>query len=102
MLLADSDKEAMDLGRRAWPRFQASFMKLWKKHGTQPRFMRLPEDFDAVVEAGFALAGGPATVREQVGVAIEAAAAITSSRSFRSAISHMSRRCVRRGYSSSM
>jgi alkanesulfonate monooxygenase SsuD/methylene tetrahydromethanopterin reductase-like flavin-dependent oxidoreductase (luciferase family) len=50
-------------------------MKLWKKHGTQPRFMRLPEDFDAVVEAGFALAGGPATVREQVAVVVEAAGA---------------------------
>jgi alkanesulfonate monooxygenase SsuD/methylene tetrahydromethanopterin reductase-like flavin-dependent oxidoreductase (luciferase family) len=75
VLVADSDAEAMDLGRRAWPRFQASFMKLWKKHGTQPRFMRLPEDFDAVVDAGFALAGGPATVREQVGVVVEAAGA---------------------------
>ena len=50
-------------------------MKLWKKHGTQPRFTRLPEDFDAVVEAGFAFAGGPATVREQVGVVVEAAGA---------------------------
>jgi alkanesulfonate monooxygenase SsuD/methylene tetrahydromethanopterin reductase-like flavin-dependent oxidoreductase (luciferase family) len=75
VLIADSDAEAMDLGRRAWPRFQASFMKLWKKHGTQPRFIRLPEDFDAVVDAGFALAGGPATVREQVGVVVEAAGA---------------------------
>jgi alkanesulfonate monooxygenase SsuD/methylene tetrahydromethanopterin reductase-like flavin-dependent oxidoreductase (luciferase family) len=46
VIAADSDREAMALGRRAWPSFHASFMKLWKLHGTQPRFARLPEDFE--------------------------------------------------------
>ena len=56
----------MDLGRRAWPAFYASFMKLWIKHGTQPRFARLPEDFDSMVQNGGAIAGSPESIREQV------------------------------------
>jgi alkanesulfonate monooxygenase SsuD/methylene tetrahydromethanopterin reductase-like flavin-dependent oxidoreductase (luciferase family) len=56
----------MELGRRAWPVFHLSFMKLWKKHGTQPRFARLPEDFDSMVQNGGAIAGSPGTIHEQV------------------------------------
>lgn len=66
VLTADSDREAMALGRRAWPSFHASFMKLWKLHGTQPRNIRLPEDFDTLVEGGGAIAGSPGTVRDQI------------------------------------
>jgi alkanesulfonate monooxygenase SsuD/methylene tetrahydromethanopterin reductase-like flavin-dependent oxidoreductase (luciferase family) len=66
VIAADSDREAMELGRRAWPRFWASFMKLWKKHGTQPRYARMPEDFDTMVQNGGALAGSPGTIRDQV------------------------------------
>ena len=64
VLAADSDAEAMALGRRAWPLFYRSFMKLWKLHGTQPRFARLPEDFDTLVENGGAIAGAGATIRD--------------------------------------
>jgi alkanesulfonate monooxygenase SsuD/methylene tetrahydromethanopterin reductase-like flavin-dependent oxidoreductase (luciferase family) len=56
----------MALGRRAWPVFHASFMKLWNKHGTQPRYARMPEDFDTMVGNGGALAGSPGTIRERV------------------------------------
>jgi alkanesulfonate monooxygenase SsuD/methylene tetrahydromethanopterin reductase-like flavin-dependent oxidoreductase (luciferase family) len=66
VIAADTDAEAMTLGRRAWPVFYASFMKLWHKHGTQPRYARIPEDFDAVVSNGGAIAGSPGTIREQV------------------------------------
>ncbi|WP_409363575.1 hypothetical protein [Bradyrhizobium sp. AUGA SZCCT0431] len=66
MVAADSDREAMALGRRAWPDFYGSFMKLWKKHDTQPRFARLPEDFDTMVQNGGAIAGSRGTIREQV------------------------------------
>jgi hypothetical protein len=41
-------------------------MKLWKKHGTQPRYARIPEDFDTMVKNGGALAGSPGTIRELV------------------------------------
>jgi alkanesulfonate monooxygenase SsuD/methylene tetrahydromethanopterin reductase-like flavin-dependent oxidoreductase (luciferase family) len=67
VVAADTDREAMELGRRAWPLFYASFMKLWKKHGTQPRYARIPEDFDTVVKNGGAIAGSAGTIREYVG-----------------------------------
>jgi alkanesulfonate monooxygenase SsuD/methylene tetrahydromethanopterin reductase-like flavin-dependent oxidoreductase (luciferase family) len=66
VIAADTDREAIELGRRAWPLFYANFMKLWKKHGTQPRYARIPEDFDSVVKNGGALAGSPGTIRDQV------------------------------------
>jgi alkanesulfonate monooxygenase SsuD/methylene tetrahydromethanopterin reductase-like flavin-dependent oxidoreductase (luciferase family) len=73
VLAADSDAEAMAIGRRAWPLFYRSFMKLWKLHGTQPRFARLPEDFDTLVENGGAIAGAGATIRDKLRSMMEAA-----------------------------
>ncbi len=66
VLAADSNEEAMALGRRAWPVFYRSFMKLWKLHGTQPRYARIPEDFDSLVQGGGALVGSGASLRDQV------------------------------------
>jgi alkanesulfonate monooxygenase SsuD/methylene tetrahydromethanopterin reductase-like flavin-dependent oxidoreductase (luciferase family) len=66
VIAADTDAEAMALGRRAWPVFYASFMKLWNKHGTQPRYARIPEDFETMVGNGGAIAGSPGTIRERV------------------------------------
>jgi len=66
VIAADTDREAMALGRRAWPVFHASFMKLWNKHGTQPRYARMPEDFDTMVSNGGAVAGSPATISDHV------------------------------------
>ena len=66
VLAADSEAEAMALGRRAWPVFYGSFMKLWKLHGTQPRYARIPEDFDSLVQGGGAIVGSPATLRDKV------------------------------------
>jgi alkanesulfonate monooxygenase SsuD/methylene tetrahydromethanopterin reductase-like flavin-dependent oxidoreductase (luciferase family) len=66
VVAADSDREAMALGRRAWPVFFKSFIKLWKLHGTQPRYARIPEDFDTLVQNGGAIAGSPGTIRDRV------------------------------------
>jgi len=66
VVAADTDREAMERGRRAWPVFYASFMKLWNKHGTQPRYARIPEEFDSVVQNGGAIVGSPGTIRAQV------------------------------------
>jgi alkanesulfonate monooxygenase SsuD/methylene tetrahydromethanopterin reductase-like flavin-dependent oxidoreductase (luciferase family) len=75
VVAADTDREAMALGRRAWPNFHASFMKLWKKHGTQPRYAKIPEDFDTLVENGGAIAGSPGTIRDRVASMTEHAGA---------------------------
>ena len=75
VVCADTDREAMDLGRRAWPHFYKSFMKLWNIHGTQPRYARIPEDFETVVKNGGGVAGSPGTIGEQVSrIAAEAGA----------------------------
>jgi alkanesulfonate monooxygenase SsuD/methylene tetrahydromethanopterin reductase-like flavin-dependent oxidoreductase (luciferase family) len=66
VVTADTDKEAMELGRRAWPRFYENFMVLWKRHGTQPRYARIPDNFDAVVANRAAIVGSRATIRDAV------------------------------------
>jgi len=66
VVAADTDRKALELGRRAWPHFYKSFMTLWKKHGTTPRYVRLPEDFDTVVANRGAIVGSPGTIREAV------------------------------------
>jgi hypothetical protein len=55
--------------------FHASFMRLWNKHGTQPRYARIPPDFETVVANGGALAGSPGTLRDQVRNMTDAAGA---------------------------
>jgi alkanesulfonate monooxygenase SsuD/methylene tetrahydromethanopterin reductase-like flavin-dependent oxidoreductase (luciferase family) len=75
VIAADTDAQAMELGRRAWPKFYASFMKLWKKHGTQPRYARIPEDFDTLAKNGGAVVGSPGTIRDHVGNMTEQAGA---------------------------
>ena len=62
VVIADSEREAVDIARRAYARWHASFMFLWRKHGTQPMFAAFPEDFDAVRKAGLLAAGTPAQV----------------------------------------
>ena len=63
LVIAETDGKAMDIARRAYARWYASFMFLWKKHGTAPMFAAFPEDFDAVHKAGLAAVGSPETVR---------------------------------------
>jgi len=67
-------------------------MKLWNKHGTQPRYARMPEDFDTVVSNGGALAGSPATIRDHVKSMADAAGASYFIAQFPSVICHI-RRC---------
>ena len=62
VVIAESESEAVDIARRAYARWHASFMFLWRKHGTQPMFAAFPEDFDAVRKAGLVAAGTPAQV----------------------------------------
>jgi alkanesulfonate monooxygenase SsuD/methylene tetrahydromethanopterin reductase-like flavin-dependent oxidoreductase (luciferase family) len=41
-------------------------MKLWKKHGTTPRYARIPDNFEAAVSNRAAIVGSPATIRDAV------------------------------------
>ena len=71
LVIAETDGQAMDIARRAYARWYASFMFLWKKHGTAPMFAAFPEDFDAVHKAGLAAVGSPETVRALLASEIE-------------------------------
>jgi len=71
VVIAETDGKAMDIARRAYARWDASFMYLWKKHGSAPQFAAFPEDFDAVHKAGLAAVGSPATVRKLLASEIE-------------------------------
>jgi alkanesulfonate monooxygenase SsuD/methylene tetrahydromethanopterin reductase-like flavin-dependent oxidoreductase (luciferase family) len=73
VVAAETDQKALELGRRAWPDFYNRFMTLWKRHGTAPRYARLPEDFDTVVANQAAIVGSPATIRAAVDAMIDEA-----------------------------
>jgi alkanesulfonate monooxygenase SsuD/methylene tetrahydromethanopterin reductase-like flavin-dependent oxidoreductase (luciferase family) len=64
IILADSDAEAMEIGRRAHQRWFRSFILLWEKHGTRPPNAFYPDNFDDALQRGFAVAGTPRTVRD--------------------------------------
>ena len=71
LVIAETDGKAMDIARRAYARWYASFMFLWKKHDCAPQFAAFPEDFDAVHKAGLAAVGSPETVRKLLASEIE-------------------------------
>ena len=62
IVVADTDGEAMAIARRAHRRWHQSFMQLWNKHGTRPINAFYPDNFDEVQQAGFGIAGTPASV----------------------------------------
>jgi alkanesulfonate monooxygenase SsuD/methylene tetrahydromethanopterin reductase-like flavin-dependent oxidoreductase (luciferase family) len=64
IVVADSDRDALSIARRAHQRWHQSFMQLWNKHGTKPINAYYPDDFEEVQRAGFGVAGTPATVRD--------------------------------------
>jgi alkanesulfonate monooxygenase SsuD/methylene tetrahydromethanopterin reductase-like flavin-dependent oxidoreductase (luciferase family) len=64
IIVGETDREAQDIGRKAWPAFYESFIKLWRKHGTEPVNAKLPPSFDQLVESGHAIAGSARTVND--------------------------------------
>ena len=63
LVVAPTDAEALSVARRAYARWWASFMFLWKKHAAAPMFAAFPEDFDAAFRMGLLAVGSPSTVR---------------------------------------
>ncbi|MFI5011487.1 MAG: LLM class flavin-dependent oxidoreductase [Hyphomicrobiales bacterium] len=66
IVIAETEAEAMAVGRPAYAKWFGSFMLLWNKFDTKPPNVALPEDFGDFVRAGFALVGTPATVRDRI------------------------------------
>jgi alkanesulfonate monooxygenase SsuD/methylene tetrahydromethanopterin reductase-like flavin-dependent oxidoreductase (luciferase family) len=62
VVVAETDREALEIARRAYLRWFASFIKLWDEHGTRPISAEFGADFDAVLRSGQGVAGSPETV----------------------------------------
>ncbi|MGA7428829.1 MAG: LLM class flavin-dependent oxidoreductase [Xanthobacteraceae bacterium] len=63
ILVADSDNEAMEIARRAYLRWRASFTYLSEMNGTLPQSPLRVDSFDTLIAQGQAIAGTPETVR---------------------------------------
>lgn len=66
IIVADTDERALEIGRKAWPVFFGNFIKLWRKHGTEPVNAKLPPDFDQLIESRHAVVGTPETVTKEL------------------------------------
>src|SRR6266702_7265333 len=67
MVIAETDREAMGIGRRAYRRWFANFANLWRRRKVPlPANIAYSEDFDGIVASGQAIAGSPQTVRDAI------------------------------------
>src|SRR6266850_2341242 len=67
MVIAETDRETMETGRRAYRRWFANFSSLWRRRKVPlPKNIAYSEDFDGIVKSGQAIAGSPQTVRDAI------------------------------------
>jgi alkanesulfonate monooxygenase SsuD/methylene tetrahydromethanopterin reductase-like flavin-dependent oxidoreductase (luciferase family) len=59
MVLAETEEKALEVGRRAYRRWWASFMALWLKHGIPPTNVSYPPEIDGQMADGRAIATTP-------------------------------------------
>ena len=64
VFVADTDAEALRLGRPAYQRWYENLTHLWRQFNTVP--MRFAETLDRAIEIDTAVVGSPATVRAEV------------------------------------
>jgi alkanesulfonate monooxygenase SsuD/methylene tetrahydromethanopterin reductase-like flavin-dependent oxidoreductase (luciferase family) len=62
IVVAETDRAALALARRAYPRWHDSFTYLFRRHNTAPQQHARPPDFDTLHAVGQGVAGAPATV----------------------------------------
>jgi alkanesulfonate monooxygenase SsuD/methylene tetrahydromethanopterin reductase-like flavin-dependent oxidoreductase (luciferase family) len=62
LVVADTDEAALTIARRGYRRWFASFIKLWREHGTKTVGVQYPEEFDGAGAEGRMIAGSPQTV----------------------------------------
>jgi len=66
IMVADTTKEAHEIGRRAFTVWYNSLQLLWKLHGRTMTFYPIPEDFGEAEKAGIVVAGTPDEVTEKL------------------------------------
>src|SRR5262249_47673635 len=62
IVVAETDGEALEIGRRAFPRFVQNFNHLFTQRGLSVPGRDRPQTFDAACADGSAVAGSPETV----------------------------------------
>ena len=73
VVVADTDDAALEIARRAYPRWRESFRWLFQRHGAEPRIAGLyPPTFDELTAVDNGIAGSPRTVRDFVAAEIAA------------------------------
>jgi alkanesulfonate monooxygenase SsuD/methylene tetrahydromethanopterin reductase-like flavin-dependent oxidoreductase (luciferase family) len=72
VVVADTDAKALEIARRAYPRWRSNFFWLFRRHGSAPRVGDLyPESFEQLAALRTAVAGSPQTVRDFIAAEIE-------------------------------
>ena len=67
IVVAETDREAMDIGRRAYRKWFENFSALWRRRGVAlPGNIAYSEEFDGIVKSEQAIAGSPGTVRDAI------------------------------------
>ena len=64
IVVADTDKEAIQIARRAYPRWHRSFNYLFHLRGGKGPVHQRPADLETLVNIGLGIAGAPETVTE--------------------------------------
>ncbi|MEX2127259.1 MAG: LLM class flavin-dependent oxidoreductase [Xanthobacteraceae bacterium] len=71
LVLAENEADALAIARRAYKRWYEGFMKLWWQYDMKPPYVSLPPTIDGLIQAGAAVVGTPARVREQLQAQID-------------------------------
>ena len=66
IMVAETTKEAFEIGRRAFRVWYNSLQLLWKLHGHSMTHYPIPEDFGEAEKAGIVIAGTPDEVTEKL------------------------------------
>ncbi len=64
IVIADTADAAREAAQRGWRRYEESFHRLWRRHGSAPVNARVGPDFAETQAAGMGFAGTPAEVRD--------------------------------------
>jgi alkanesulfonate monooxygenase SsuD/methylene tetrahydromethanopterin reductase-like flavin-dependent oxidoreductase (luciferase family) len=66
LMVGETEREALEIARRAYRRWWASFMALWHKHNRPPIGVTYPPEIDAQIEDSRAVVGTPEQVTERL------------------------------------
>ncbi len=66
VFVAETRKEALEIGRRGFDSWYKNLQHLWVLHGSPMTRYPIPSDFDAAVERGIVMVGTPDEVRQNL------------------------------------